>query len=274
MNTLSCPDSMDSTCCAAGGTDYYAEAQRDVHWGKLRVGVLRQFTDASRIDPAVLERYNAALGLLMGSGATIIELDFDLADYCLPAYYVITAAECSSNLARYDGIRFGAAPQAADLLERYVELRSRGFGAEVKRRILLGTYVLSAGYADKYYDRARRLRRDIFDLFSGYFHQVDVIATPTAPTLPFMFEARNLDPVQMYLSDLCTVFVNLAGLCGISLPCGMARGAEGVDLPVGLQLACAPHHDSLLLRLAHQYERLAQWGYTPPQWVQDGLRSA
>lgn len=273
MNSLSQPDSLDSTCCAAGDVDYFAEAQRELRWGKLRVGVLKPFADPSRIEPAVLGRYQQALELLTAQGAQIVELDFDLADYCLPAYYIITAAECSSNLARYDGIRMGAAPQqAGDLLERYVELRSRGFGAEVKRRILLGTYVLSAGYADKYYDRARQLRSDIHDLFSDCFHSVDVIATPTSPTLPFQFEARNLDPVQMYLSDLCTVFVNLAGLCGISLPCGTARDAAGVELPVGLQLACAPFHDSLLLRLAHQYEQVAGWSYRPPQWVLDGLQ--
>jgi aspartyl-tRNA(Asn)/glutamyl-tRNA(Gln) amidotransferase subunit A len=271
MNTLSQPDEMDSTCCATGSTDFYSAAHRPVHWDKLRVGVLRPFTDRSRIDPTVLELYDAVLAQLTAQGAQVEVLDFDLADYCLPAYYIITAAECSSNLARYDGIRFGAEPQADQLLERYVELRSRGFGAEVKRRILLGTYVLSAGYADKYYDRARQLRRDISDLFSSYFRRVDVIVTPTSPTLPFQFGARNLNPVQMYLSDLCTVFVNLAGLCGISLPCGMAQDRDGATLPVGVQLACAPFHDELLLRLAHQFELLTNWRFAPPQWVQDGL---
>jgi aspartyl-tRNA(Asn)/glutamyl-tRNA(Gln) amidotransferase subunit A len=271
MNTLSQPDPMDSTCCVGAKPDYFADSKREVHWDKLRVGILRPFLDPGRIAPEVLDRYRSALETLSSNGAEITELDFDLADYCLPAYYIITAAECSSNLARYDGIRMGEEPRASELLERYVELRSRGFGAEVKRRILLGTYVLSAGYADKYYDRARMLRRDIAQLFAEFFKQVDVIATPTSPTLPFQFNARNLDPVQMYLSDLCTVFVNLAGLCGISLPCGMAQDSTGAELPVGLQFACAPFHDSLLLRLANQFEQLSGWQYTPPKWVQDGL---
>jgi aspartyl-tRNA(Asn)/glutamyl-tRNA(Gln) amidotransferase subunit A len=242
-----------------------------VHWDKLRVGVLRPFTEAGRIAPQVLEQYNAGLAALTAQGAEIIELDFPLADDCLPAYYIITAAECSSNLARYDGIRYGPAPQGDGLQERYLELRSRGFGPEVKRRILLGTYVLSAGYAGKYYDNARRLRGDIADYFAEVFQRVDVIVTPTSPTLPFRFGDRESDPVAMYLSDLCTVFVNLAGLCGISLPCGFGTGADGAQLPVGLQLVCAPFHDALLLRLAWQYQRLTDYRYAPPQWVQDGL---
>jgi aspartyl-tRNA(Asn)/glutamyl-tRNA(Gln) amidotransferase subunit A len=271
MNTLSRPDDLDSTCLAQGNTDFYAEAQREVHWSKLRVGVLKPFTAAERIAPAVLERYTAALAALTAQGAEVIELDFPLADDCLPAYYIITAAECSSNLARYDGIRFGPPPEASGLVERYVELRSRGFGAEVKRRILLGTYVLSAGYAGKFYDNARRLRGDIAAYFADAFTRVDVIATPTSPTLPFRFGDREADPVAMYLSDLCTVFVNLAGLCGISLPCGFGHGEQEAALPVGLQLACAPWGDALLLRLAWQYQRLTGYRYAPPQWVQDGL---
>jgi aspartyl-tRNA(Asn)/glutamyl-tRNA(Gln) amidotransferase subunit A len=271
MNTLSQPDSYDSTCLAKGDTDFYSEAQREVHWDKLRIGVLKPFMEPGRIAPQVLERFSAALGELTARGAQIIELDFTLADDCLPAYYIITAAECSSNLARYDGIRYGPPPEAGQLLERYVELRSRGFGAEVKRRILLGTYVLSAGYAGRFYDNARRLRGDISAYFNAAFHQVDVIATPTSPTLPFRFGDRDTDPVAMYLSDLCTVFVNLAGLCGISLPCGFGAGEHGAELPVGLQFACAPFHDALLLRLAWQYQRLVNYRFTPPQWVQDGF---
>jgi aspartyl-tRNA(Asn)/glutamyl-tRNA(Gln) amidotransferase subunit A len=274
MNTLSQPDPMDSTCVAKkAGTDYYAEAERPVHWEKLRVGVLRPFVDASAISPEVLGCYHAALKRIEDAGATVVELDFPLAEACLPAYYIITAAECSSNLARYDGIRFGQPPQTADLLERYVELRSRGFGAEVKRRILLGTYVLSAGYAGKFYDNARRLRSAIAAYFAELFQQVDVIAVPTSASLAFRFGERSADPVAMYMSDLCTVFVNLAGLCGISLPCGMAKDQHGVELPVGLQFACAGFRDAQLLRLAWQYQQLAGYRYTPPQWVQDALRA-
>jgi aspartyl-tRNA(Asn)/glutamyl-tRNA(Gln) amidotransferase subunit A len=271
MNTLSQPDSMDSTCVAKPGTDYYAEAERPVHWEKLRVGVLKPFVDPDRVAPEVLNCYRSAMQKIEAAGATVMEFDFPLAEACLPAYYIITAAECSSNLARYDGVRFGPEPEGTDLLERYVELRSRGFGPEVKRRILLGTYVLSAGYAGKFYDNARRLRRAIEAFFAELFQQVDVIVVPTSASLAFRFGERSADPVAMYMSDLCTVFVNLAGLCGISLPCGMAKDQHGIELPVGLQFACAGSRDSLLLRLAWQYQQLAGYRYTPPQWVQDAL---
>jgi aspartyl-tRNA(Asn)/glutamyl-tRNA(Gln) amidotransferase subunit A len=237
-----------------------------VHWGKLRVGKIRQFFDPAATDPDVLKNYNASIDLMAKAGAEIIELDFSLAELCLPAYYIITAAECSSNLARYDGIRFGPPPTVDGLLERYLEVRSGGIGEEVKRRILLGTYVLSAGYFDAYYDRARRLRADIRDQLLGLFQQADIIATPTSPTPAFRFGEKLADPVQMYLSDVCTAFVNLAGLAGISLPNGFA-GDGGTKLPTGLQFACAPMRDHVLLRVAHQYEQLSGWKFELPEWI-------
>jgi aspartyl-tRNA(Asn)/glutamyl-tRNA(Gln) amidotransferase subunit A len=270
MNTISAPDPLDSTCIAQPGTDYYAEARREVHWEKLRVGVIKQFASPERIDKPVLDNYNASLKRMTDAGARIVELDFGLADLCLPAYYIITAAECSSNLARFDGVRYGLASDAADLRQRYLEVRSAGFGAEVKRRILLGTYVLSAGYSGAYYDRARRLRAAIRDSLADMFTRADIIVTPTSPTLPFKLGARNQDPVKMYLADLCTVFVNLAGAAGISLPNGFGDD-DDVSLPTGIQFVCAPMRDAQLLRIAHQFEQLCGWRYEPPQWVKQAL---
>lgn len=270
MNTISKPDKHDSTCRATGDVDFYAEATRDLRWNKLRVGVFKQFTNAEAIEAPVLANFRSSLELMAAQGAEIVELDFPLAEHCLPAYYIITAAECSSNLARYDGVRFGRAPQGQELLERYMEVRSHGIGPEVKRRILLGTYVLSAGYFDAYYDRARRLRADIRASLDEMFHQADVIATPTSPCLPFKFGERLEDPVQMYLADLCTVFVNLAGTAGISIPNGFGE-RDGVSLPTGIQFVCAPFRDPLLLRVAHQYEKLSAWSYQPPGWIKQLL---
>lgn len=270
MNTISKPDPMDSTCQAKSDVDYYAEAQRPVRWNKLRIGVFKEFMDPERIEPVVLENIERSLETMKAQGAEIIELDFELADYCLPAYYVIVSAECSSNLARFDGFRYGKASEADSLQERYIDARSNGFGSEVKRRILLGTYVLSAGYYDAYYDRARQMRRDIRAAVEEMFKRVDVIATPTSPTLPFKFGERLPDPVKMYMSDLCTVFVNLVGTAGINVPTGFGE-KDGVKLPTGMQLVCAPFRDELLLRVAHQYEQLVSWHYEPPAWVSDAL---
>jgi aspartyl-tRNA(Asn)/glutamyl-tRNA(Gln) amidotransferase subunit A len=237
--------------------------------------VLKEFKDPARIDTPVLDNFRASLGLMEQAGAQLVDLDFPLADYCLPAYYIITAAECSSNLARYDGIRFGQSSAAGDLMSRYLQIRGDGFGAEVKRRILLGTYVLSTGYSEAYYDRARLLRRDIRQLLDSMFYQADVLVTPTSPSLAFRFGARQADPVRMYAADLCTVFVNLAGAAGISLPNGFGeeRSADGttVSLPTGIQFVSAPWRDNLLLRVAHNYEQLSGWSYQPPAWIAQAL---
>jgi aspartyl-tRNA(Asn)/glutamyl-tRNA(Gln) amidotransferase subunit A len=267
MNTLSQPDPLDSTCAPPTEIDYFAEAQREVHWEGLRIGILKPFFDAARIEPQVLDCVNAALKAMTDAGAHVVELDTPLLDTALPAYYIITAAECSSNLARFDGVRYGLEPHGEDLLERYIDVRSRGFGSEVKRRILLGTYVLSKGYAESYYDNAREVRRSIRDAVMAIYEQVDVIVTPTSPTLAFKLGARTGDPLKMYLADQCTVFVNLFGGCGISVPCGFGTDADGVRLPVGVQFVAPPFLDSQLLRIAAQYEELVGWKYEPPEWV-------
>lgn len=273
MNTISKPDDMDSTCRAPGDIDFCAEAQREVRWPGLRVGVLKEFLDPENIETAVLDNFKASIKQLEDAGAQIKEIDFPLADQCLPAYYIITSAECSSNLARYDGFRYGLSSDDPDLQQRYRDVRSDGFGAEVKRRILLGTYVLSAGYHDAYYDRARLLRGEIHRRLQETFSTVDIIATPTSPTLPFKFGERLTDPVQMYLSDLCTVFVNLAGAAGISIPNGFGKTTHDDTLPTGIQFVCAPFRDSLLLRVAHQFEQLTGFSYKPPGWISEALGS-
>ncbi len=270
MNTMSHPDPLDSTCRVEAEIDYYGYASQPLHWNKLRVGVIRQFTDPTTVDSRVLENFERSLAQLREAGAEIIELDFSVSQYCIPAYYVITAAECSSNLARYDGVRFGAEPQGEDLLERYLNVRSEGFGEEVKRRILLGTYVLSSGYFDAYYNRARAMRAEITRSLNSMFNGVDVIACPTSPQLPFKLGEKMDDPVAMYMSDLFTVFVNLGGCCGISMPNGFAED-EGQKLPTALQFVCPAFHDSMLLRIASQFEALCDWSFQPPDWVTDRL---
>jgi aspartyl-tRNA(Asn)/glutamyl-tRNA(Gln) amidotransferase subunit A len=270
MNTLSHQDELDSTSRVERDIDYFFYAGQPLHWNKLRVGVIKQFTDPETIDERVLANFNESLAILTDAGANITELDFSISQYCIPAYYVITAAECSSNLARYDGVRFGLEPHDSELLERYLDVRSRGFGAEVKRRILLGTYVLSSGYFDAYYNRARAMRAQIASVLAEMFRSVDVILCPTSPQLPFKFGEKSDDPVAMYMSDLCTVFVNLAGVCAISLPNGFAEDG-GVQLPTALQFVCPGFHDSLMLRIAAQFELLTQWKYEPPGWVSEAL---
>ena len=173
----------------------------------------------------------------------------------VPAYYVIAPAEASSNLSRYDGVRYGyRAPDYADLNDMYAKSRAQGFGDEVKRRILIGTYVLSHGYYDAYYLQAQRIRRLIANDFVAAFRQCDVILGPTSPTTAFRLGEKTDDPVQMYLSDIYTIAVNLAGLPGVSLPCGLADG-----LPVGLQLIGDYFSEARLLNVAHRYQQATEW---------------
>ena len=270
MNTVSAFDPLDSTSTLPREVDYFASAQQDVDWQSVRVGVIRQFIEHESVHPQVRANFQASVDMLANAGAEVIEIDFALAEYGLPAYYIITAAECSSNLARYDGVRFGKDSDSPELLRRYLDVRSSGFGAEVKRRILLGTYVLSAGYHDAYYDRARALRRDIHDSLAAMFERVDILVTPTSPTPAFKLGERLADPVAMYMADLCMVFVNLAGATGISLPNGFAD-LDGSALPTGIQFVCAPFKDDDLLRYANNFERLSDWSYTPPHWIRDAL---
>jgi aspartyl-tRNA(Asn)/glutamyl-tRNA(Gln) amidotransferase subunit A len=198
-------------------------------------------------------------------GAILVNIGLAHADLAIPAYYVIAPAEASSNLSRYDGVRYGhrcSAPQSLEDL--YMRSRAEGFGAEVKRRILVGTYALSAGYFDAYYLRAQRVRRLIANDFAEAFEQVDLIAGPTAPTVAFKLGEKASDPLAMYAADVNTVAVNLAGLPAISVPAGFASNGAGAGLPVGLQLVAPAFGEARLLAAAHRFQQATDWHQRVP----------
>jgi aspartyl-tRNA(Asn)/glutamyl-tRNA(Gln) amidotransferase subunit A len=230
--------------------------------GGLTIGVPENFFDAG-LDAGVAAAVRAALEEYEKLGATLKSLKLDHIHLSVPAYYVVAPAEASSNLARYDGVRFGHRADGAeneDLLAFYMRNRGEGFGAEVKRRILTGTYVLSAGYFDAYYLQAQRVRKLISDDFVRAFREVDLVAGPTAPAPAFPIGQKMDDPVQMYLNDIYTIAADLAGLPAMSLPCGFVRG-----LPVGLQLIAPPLAEGPLLKAAHHYQRVTDWHRRVPE---------
>ena len=185
----------------------------------------------------------------------MVEISLPHTDYAVATYYIIATAEASTNLARFDGIRYGARVDGADPLELYSRTRGAGFGPEVKRRIILGTYVLSSGYYDAYYLRAQKVRTLIRRDFTEAFSRVDAILTPTSPTPAFRLGEKVNDPLQMYLTDIFTISANLAGICGISLPCGFTQAG----LPVGLQILGKPSGEATVLRIAHAFEQATPW---------------
>jgi aspartyl-tRNA(Asn)/glutamyl-tRNA(Gln) amidotransferase subunit A len=220
----------------------------------VRLGVPEELTGEG-IEPGVLEAFQAALARAEELGAELQSVRLPHAPHALSAYYVLAPAECSSNLARFDGVRYGLrAEDASDLLDMYTRTRHDGFGAEVKRRIMLGTYALSSGYYDAYYGRAQRVRTKITEDFSSAFAEVDLIVTPTSPTVAFKLGERTDDPLSMYLSDFCTVPMSLAGIPAISIPCGLSAG-----LPVGLQLAGPAFSENRLLDAAHALEHALEF---------------
>ncbi len=250
-------DPRDSTSIEREVPDYTAAL--GVSLQGLRIGLPREYFDAG-LDPAVGDAVRAALAELERLGATLVDISLPHTHLSVPAYYVVAPAEASSNLARYDGVRYGyRCDNPADLQDLYQRSRSEGFGAEVKRRILIGTYVLSAGYYDAYYLKAQRVRRLIRNDFLEAFGQVDVIAGPTVPGPAFRLGERNNDPVAMYLSDIYTLAVNLAGLPALSVPCGLVQG-----LPVGLQLIGRDFDEASLLNVAHRYQQVTDWHLRRP----------
>lgn len=217
----------------------------------LRVGLPKEYFTAA-LGHEMREKIDAAIAVLRAQGAEPVEVSLPHTDYAIATYYIICTAEASANLARFDGVRYGFRhPEARDVREMYVRTKSEGFGPEVKRRIMLGTYVLSSGYYDAYYLKAQKVRRLIKQDFDQAFTQCDVIATPTSPTPAFEFGTKTADPLEMYLSDIYTISVNLATLPGVSVPCGLT--ASG--LPAGLQLIGKPFGEETLLRVAHCYEQ-------------------
>jgi aspartyl-tRNA(Asn)/glutamyl-tRNA(Gln) amidotransferase subunit A len=245
-------DPRDSTSIDHPVPDYTAALGQSLDG--LRIGVVKQHFDAG-LDERTGAAVREALAVLEANGATLTDVDLPNIDLSVPTYYVVAPAEASSNLSRFDGVRFGhRAEDPEDLLDLYCRSRGEGFGAEVKRRIMTGTYALSAGYYDAYYLKAQQVRHLIADDFKKAFEHVDVIAGPTAPTPAFRLGDKTDDPITMYLNDIYTIGANLAGLPGISTPCGMVDG-----LPVGLHLVGPHWGEETLLRCAHNYEQLTDW---------------
>ena len=245
-------DPRDSTSIDAPVPDYVAALTRDVRG--VRVGVPDEYF-ITGMQPAVETAVRAAVDVLAGLGAEIRQISLPHTDYALPVYYLIAPAEASANLARYDGVRYGLRVDDGGLIQTYKASRGHGFGPEVKRRIMLGTYALSAGYYDAYYLRAQKVRTLIKADFDAAFEQVDVILAPTSPTTAFRIGEKADDPLQMYLSDVFTLSMNLAGNCGVSIPCGF----DGAGLPIGLQVMGPPLGEAQVLRMAHAYEQATDW---------------
>jgi aspartyl-tRNA(Asn)/glutamyl-tRNA(Gln) amidotransferase subunit A len=271
LGTMSGFDPRDSTSLDRPAQDYLrdldaplAGAAAGTPLAGLRVGVPREFF-AEGLSADVAKAVEDAIAELRRLGASTVEVSLPNMALSIPVYYVLAPAEASSNLSRYDGVRYGyRAPEYADLLDMYCKSRAQGFGAEVKRRILIGTYVLSHGYYDAYYLQAQRLRRLIAEDFRQAFEQCDLIAGPTSPTVAFAFGAKSADPVQMYLSDIYTIAVNLAGLPGMSVPCGFGAGG----LPVGLQLIGGYFDEPRMLKVAHHYQQATDWHARRPEGIE------
>ncbi|BFU93690.1 MAG: Glutamyl-tRNA(Gln) amidotransferase subunit A [Nitrospira sp.] len=252
-------DPMDSTSAELPVPDYMkALKKRDLK--KLTVGVPMEFFGEG-LDPEVEQAVRAAIEELKSLGADIKEIQLPRTDAAVAVYYVIATAEASSNLARFDGVKFGLrAKETKDLLDLYMKTRQEGFGPEVKRRIMLGTYALSSGYYDAYYGKAQAVQTLIRQDFSEAFKDVDLIVTPVTPTPAFKLGAKAEDPLQMYLSDIFTISVNLAGLPAIALPCGFSKAR----LPIGLQIIGRAFEEETVLRAAHAYEQATQWHEKKP----------
>ena len=251
-------DERDATSADAAVDDYPAQLGRSLKG--LKIGVPAEYFSGAPDQP-VADAVNAALALLEQAGASLIDISLPNTPLAIPVYYVIAPAECSSNLSRFDGVRFGhrcAAPR--DINDLFRRSRGEGFGAEVKRRIMIGAYVLSAGYYDAYYLKAQQTRRLLRDEFARALERVDVIATPTAPSVAFPLGERLADPVSMYLSDIYTASVNLAGLPAVSVPAGFSDG-----LPVGLQIIGNYFREAQVLNVAHQYQQATNWHQRAPE---------
>ena len=251
-------DPRDSTSMDVPVPDYVSALDngfgRETDLRGVRVGVPKEYF-VEGMQPDVDEAVRTAVDVLTGLGAEVREVGLPHTDYALPVYYLIAPAEASANLARYDGVRYGLRVSDDGLLEMYKTTRGHGFGSEVKRRIMLGTYALSAGYYDHYYLKAQKVRTLIKADFDAAFEEVNIIVAPTAPSTAFPIGEKIADPLQMYLSDIFTLSMNLAGICGLSLPCGF--DADG--LPIGLQIMGPAFGEEQVLRVAHVYEQATDW---------------
>ncbi|MBN1621966.1 MAG: Asp-tRNA(Asn)/Glu-tRNA(Gln) amidotransferase subunit GatA [Endomicrobiales bacterium] len=258
LKTISGYDAKDSTSVDVPVPDYNAELKKDLKG--LRIGLPREYF-IKGLDKEVEQSVKNAIKVLENLGAKTEEITLPYTEYAVAVYYIIAPSEASANLARYDGVKFGFRAHGEDLLEMYEKTRGRGFGAEVKRRIMLGTYSLSSGYYEAYYGKAQKVRTLIRRDFEEAFKKVDVILTPTAPTPAFKIGDKADDPLQMYLSDIFTISCNLAGIPGISVPCGFTSNG----LPVGLQVLGKPFKEEDILKTAYHYEKNTEWHKRYPE---------
>jgi len=253
LNAITGFDARDSTSLERPAEDYLRELDRAL--AGLRIGIPKEYF-AQGLDDDVARAVHAGIGELEKLGCEVVDISLPQTRLAIPAYYVLAPAEASSNLARFDGVRYGYRAQThGDLRDLYMKTRAQGFGEEVKRRILVGTYVLSHGYYDAYYLQAQKIRRLIAQDFVEAFTRCDVIVGPTAPSVAFDLGSKIADPVQMYLSDIYTIAVNLAGLPGMSIPCGF--GAKG--RPVGLQVIGNYFQEARMLNIAHRFQQATDW---------------
>ena len=250
-------DSRDSTSMDVPVPDYVAALPSDIHG--VRIGVPGEYF-IEGMQPEVDQAVRAAVDTLADLGATVREVSLPHTEYAIPVYYLVAPAEASANLARYDGVRYGLRAGGSELREMYKATKGQGFGAEVKRRVMLGTYALSAGYYDAYYLKAQKVRTLIKADFDAAFEQVDVIVAPTSPTTAFRIGEKVDDPLQMYLTDVFTLSMNLAGNCGLSLPCGF----DAAGLPIGLQVMGPSFEEGRVLAVAHAFEQSSDWHARKP----------
>jgi aspartyl-tRNA(Asn)/glutamyl-tRNA(Gln) amidotransferase subunit A len=257
LNAIAGPDPQDSTSLNEAVPDYTASLNGELRG--VRLGLPKEYM-IDGIDAQVRTAVEKAVTHFQSLGAEIVDVSLPHTEYAVATYYMLASAEASANLARFDGVRYGhRAENPRNLLDLYGRTREEGFGPEVKRRIILGTYVLSAGYYDAYYQRAQKVRELIRRDFEEAFAKVDALISPTSPDVAFPLGERSSDPLRMYLADIFTIAANLAGICGISLACGFAQTAEGTELPIGLQLLGKPLDESRILQIAHGYEQSTPW---------------
>ena len=257
LNAIAGHDPQESTSLPNAVPDYTAALGREIRG--MRIGVAREHRTTA-VDPLVQEAIDRAIAQFSSLGAEIVEVSLPHTEYAVAVYYLVATAEASANLARFDGVRYGhRAADPKDLLDLYSRTRAEGFGTEVKRRIILGTYVLSSGYYDAYYLRAQKVRELIRRDFANVFAKVDALLSPTSPVPAYKLGDHATDPLKMYLSDIFTVPANLAGLCGVSVPCGFVVPDGETRLPIGMQLLGASLDEARLLQLAHAFEQSTDW---------------
>ncbi|MBI4710094.1 MAG: Asp-tRNA(Asn)/Glu-tRNA(Gln) amidotransferase subunit GatA [Nitrospirae bacterium] len=258
LNVISGHDLLDSTSAPVEVPDFVSVLGRDIKG--MKIGIPKEFL-IEGMDKEVDAFVRDAIKKLESLGAVPLEVSLPHTGYAVAAYYILATSEASSNLARYDGVKYGLRAEGRDLMDMYMQTRAKGFGSEVKRRIILGTYALSSGYYDAYYKKAQQIRTLIKKDFQRAFETVDVIATPTTPAPAFKLGEKTEDPLQMYLSDIFTISVNLAGVPGISIPCGFTSG----NLPVGLQLIGKHFDEESILKIAYAYEQSTDWHKKRPK---------